>query len=284
MKLEIISKTPSRALSKTPLLFVHGAWHGAWCWKVHFMDFFAKQGYSVHALSLRGHGESEGFDRLRWSRIADYVSDVAQVAQELPSPPIVIGHCMGGHVVQKYLERFSAPGAILLASPPPAGALATTLRIARRHPLVAAKICLTLRLFPLVSSPALAREYLFSAGLTDSQAQRYGERLQDESYLSLLDMLALDLPRPDLVKTPMLVLGGAKDAIFSPQEVESTAHAYQSEAQIFPDMAHDLMLEPKWQTVAQRMADWLRELEQSTAWLAARQRALAAAPSVAPHG
>ena len=74
-------------------------------------------------------------------------------------------------------------------------------------------------------------------------------------------MLALDLPRPDLVKTPMLVLGGAKDAIFSPQEVESTAHAYQSEAQIFPDMAHDLMLEPKWQTVAQRMADWLRELE-----------------------
>lgn len=278
MKLELISRIPARPLSKTPLLLVHGAWQGAWCWKAHFIDFFAKQGYSVHALSLRGHGESEGQTRLRWSRIADYVDDLDQVVQQLPRPPIVIGHCMGGFVVQKYLERCAAPAAILLASVPPSGALATTLRIARKHPLLAARVGLTLRLAPLVGTPALARELLFSPGLAEPLAQRFGERLQDESYLSLLDMLALDLPRPSLVKTPMLVLGGAKDALFSPREVEATARAYHTEAEIFPNVAHAMMLDPHWQTVAQRMVDWIKELEQSNAWLAARQRTLAAAP------
>ena len=29
------------------LLFVHGAWHGAWCWAEHFLDFFAAQGYAA---------------------------------------------------------------------------------------------------------------------------------------------------------------------------------------------------------------------------------------------
>ena len=40
----------------------------------------------------------------------------------------LIGHSMGGLVVQKYLERHAAPLGILLASVPPTGVLATTLR------------------------------------------------------------------------------------------------------------------------------------------------------------
>jgi pimeloyl-ACP methyl ester carboxylesterase len=38
MNLEIISKSPSSEPRPTPLLFVHGAWHGAWCWAEHFLD------------------------------------------------------------------------------------------------------------------------------------------------------------------------------------------------------------------------------------------------------
>ena len=56
MNLEVISKYPAGAARPTPLLFVHGAWHGAWCWDEHFLDFFAAHGYAAHALSLRGHG------------------------------------------------------------------------------------------------------------------------------------------------------------------------------------------------------------------------------------
>ncbi len=30
--LDVIDREPSRESHKAPLLFVHGAWHGAWCW------------------------------------------------------------------------------------------------------------------------------------------------------------------------------------------------------------------------------------------------------------
>ena len=95
MKLEVLSQQPLQALSKSPVLLVHGAWHGAWCWKMHLADYLAQQGFQVHAISLRGHGNSEGRQRLRCSGVADYVDDVAQVARQLSAPPIVIGHSMG---------------------------------------------------------------------------------------------------------------------------------------------------------------------------------------------
>ena len=33
MKLEILSEKPKGTPKQTPILFVHGAWHGAWCWE-----------------------------------------------------------------------------------------------------------------------------------------------------------------------------------------------------------------------------------------------------------
>lgn len=50
MKLEVISKLASSNAHAMPLLFIHGAWHAAWCWNVHFLDFFAKNGFHAHAL------------------------------------------------------------------------------------------------------------------------------------------------------------------------------------------------------------------------------------------
>jgi pimeloyl-ACP methyl ester carboxylesterase len=236
---------------------VHGAWHGAWCWDVHFLDYFASQGFAVHAVSLRGHGASEGRGKLRWTGIASYVEDVESVVRALPSPPVLIGHSMGGLAVQKYLEKHFSPAGILLASVPPHGALATTLRIAGRHPLIFAKICLTLSLLPLVSTPRLAREAFFSEGMADEEVERHWQNLQDESYRAFLDMLAFQLPAPRKIETPMLVLGAASDAIFYPAEIEATARAYSTQPKIFAGMAHDMMLEPGWQAVADWMLQWL---------------------------
>jgi alpha-beta hydrolase superfamily lysophospholipase len=219
----------------------------------------SQHGYAAYAFDLRGHGNSDGRGRLRWTRIAEYVEDVAQVAQQLPAPPVVIGHSMGGMVVQKYLETHNAPAGVLLASVPPAGVLATTLRIARRHPLEFTRVNLTWSLYPLVATPRLAREAFFSANMPEDQLQAYAERLQDESYLGFLDMLALNLPRPKRVKTPMLVLGAANDMIFHPNEVEATAPAYNTQAIMFPYMAHDMMVEAGWQGVADRIIAWLAE-------------------------
>jgi len=84
-------------------------------------------------------------------------------------------------------------------------------------------------------------------------------RLQDESYRAFLDMTIFSLPRPKRVKVPMLVLGAANDRIFTVPEVEATARAYGTTATIFPDMAHDMILEPGWREVADTILAWLDE-------------------------
>jgi hypothetical protein len=47
------------------------------------------------------------------------------------------------------------------------------------------------------------------------------------------------------------------DACFSQDEVRKTARAYGTEAEFFPDMGHNMMLEPEWQAVAERIDSWL---------------------------
>ena len=259
MKLEIISKYPSGNTHPTPLLFIHGTLHGAWCWDVHFLDYFAQHGYAAHAVNLRGHGNSEGREKLRWTRIADYVEDVANAVQQLPGSPILIGHSMGGFIIQKYLEKHAAPGAVLLSSPSPAGLLPAALKNARRHPLIFARVNLTLSLFPLVATPQLAREAFFSEEIPEDQLVAYWRQMQDDSYMAYLDMVALDLPQPAKVKTPLLVLGAGWDNMLKPSEIEATARAYNTQSEIIPDVAHNSMLEPRWQAVAERILAWLKQ-------------------------
>jgi len=43
VKLERITRTPGTGKA-TPLVFVHGAWHGAWCWDEFFLPCFADKG------------------------------------------------------------------------------------------------------------------------------------------------------------------------------------------------------------------------------------------------
>lgn len=257
MKLEVISKTPAAA-HMTPLLFVHGAWHGAWCWDVHFLDYFAQHGFAAHALSLRAHGASEGRERLRWTRIKDYVADVASVVETMPVPPIVIGHSMGGFIVQKYLEQHQPRGAVLLASVPPQGALRSTLRLSARHPLTFAKANLLLSLYPIVATPELAREAFFSTELGDAEVNAYWSKLQDESFVGFLDMLALDLPRPPQTKVPVFVLAGERDTMIEPCQFDATARAYGVEAIKLPNLAHDIMLDAGWQAAADQILTWLK--------------------------
>lgn len=257
--LDVIDKRPSRESRKAPLLFVHGAWHGPWCWDEHFLDFFAARGYRSLAVSLRGHGKSPAPKRMRFCSIADFVDDVASVADSLPEPPLVIGHSLGGFVVQKYLESHEAPAAVLLASAPPSGITWFFLRRFKRHPwLTARTLAMGKSLRSIGGTPELARETFFSESTPDTDVARYAAQLGEE-YVSrfVLDMLFLDLPKPKLVTTPMLVLGAENDVVFTRREIRATAAAYHTRAEIFPGMAHDMMLGPEWAAVAFRIHAWL---------------------------
>lgn len=257
MKLEIITRTPKIQKHKTPLLFVHGMWHGAWCWDEFFLPFFADAGYHVTALSLRGHAGSEG--KITGSSIMDYVQDVEEVANTLPTPPVLIGHSMGGFIVQKFLERTSAPAGVLLAAAPPYGVWNGTWLVFKHSPLTLLKILTRFRLQPVVETPESTRWAFFSEDMPREQLLKYHAKMNDESFRMYLDLLGLNLVRTKKIKTPLLVLGARDDTVISNGDVEKTARAYATTAEFFPHMAHDMMLEKGWQAVAERITKWLEE-------------------------
>ena len=77
--------------------------------------------------------------------------------------------------------------------------------------------------------------------------------------MAFLDMVALDFPKPAKVKTPLLILGVGRDNMLRPSEIEATARAYNTRSEIIVDVAHNSMLEPRWQAVTDRILVWLKE-------------------------
>jgi len=254
--LEVIDKGHCTEEHRAPLLFVHGVGHGAWCWDEHFLDYFADKGYRALALSLRGHGNSPSSKPLRSCSLADYVDDVGSVADSLPARPVVIGHSLGGFVVQKYLEGHDAPAGVLMGSFPAGGSLGLSLRRMKSHPWLFAKTALTGKMLPALNTPELAREAFFSAKTPELNVVRCLERLQEESPKALAETM-FRRTRPELIDAPLLVLGAECDFGVAPKQVRATARAYRTEAEFFPDMGHNMMLEPGWQAVAERIDGWL---------------------------
>ncbi len=242
----------------TPLLFVHGAFHGAWCWDAHFLDFFAEHGHHALALNLRGHGGSPLDRPLNACSVADYVEDVRAAAATLPRPPVVIGHSMGGFVVQKYLATGFAPAAVLVASAPPRGLARAMARVTWRNVRYSGRPAALRRPLVFFAEPAVSRSTFYCRHTPDEIVAHTSAALCDESTRVLYhDLVYRDLARPAQVRVPMLVLGAELDGFFSTAEIRATARAYRAEAQLFPGMGHNMMLEPGWRDVAQRIRAWL---------------------------
>lgn len=260
LQLELLSHLPRRQSTKPAVLFVHGAFAGAWIWKEYFLPYFAGQGYAAHAVSLRGHGGSEGHESLPWSGLSDFVADLRQVVADLGTAPILVGHSMGGMVVQKYLECASVPAAILMASVPPGGLLGCSLWLAINDPLLFQEMNLIQWGGPHFATVQVARRAIFSPGMPDAQVAKYFKYLQAESQRVVVDMSGFDLPKQGMVLTsPILILGGERDALIPPTAIESTASAFGTQAKIFPHMAHAMMLEAGWRDVVEHILTWLQE-------------------------
>lgn len=256
--LEVIARRPEGRARPTPLLFVHGAFAGAWVWEKHFLPYFARHGYASHALSLRGHGGSDGRADLMLTRLADYVEDVERVAAGLPAPPVLIGHSMGGLVVQHLLHRSAAPAAVLLASAPPHGLFGCWLNMLLNHPRLLLQLS-----WMQIGGPAAVdldpiRRALFSDDTADEVFLHTLPRMEAESPWVVLDLWGLDLPPSRrLLDLPVLVLGGENDALIARGAVEATASTYGTRAEILPHVAHAMMLDHHWEAIAGRILGWL---------------------------
>ena len=258
--LEMLSRRPAVSARAAPLLFIHGAFAGAWCWDEHFLGWFAERGYEAHALSLRGHGGSAGWEGLDGFSIADYADDVAAAADRLARPPVLIGHSMGGFVVQKYLERHAARGAVLMASVPPRGLTGPGLSLAIWNPGAALGFGSAQALGQNWASPAVMQAALFSRELADDRARRYLARMGRESTRAMLDMYGGDLPDPRrAARCPMLVTGAAEDELIPAPFVRATARSFGVEPYVLEGSGHLMMLDAAWETAAGCLLDWLRQ-------------------------
>ena len=256
--LELISHVPARPVHAAPVLFVHGAFVGAWCWDDHFLPYFAERGFAAHALSLRGHGRSGGFERLAGASLDDYEADVQLVARHIGGPLAVIGHSMGAMVLQRCLHKLDAVAAVLMASVPPEGLLGSSMLLAARDPGLFAALSRIQHGPPDIETILAARRAVFSDHLDEELVIRHLMRMQPESERAILD---LSWPQHFFIgrarHVPTMVVGAESDAFFTPTMIHSTALVYGVAAEFFPDTAHAMMLERDWQRVADRIMEWL---------------------------
>lgn len=256
-ELEVIARGPAGGPKhSTPLVFIHGAYTAAWCWEEHFLPYFADAGYDCYALSLSGHGHSRNRAHLDSYSIYDYVNDVAEVVDKLPARPALIGHSMGGMVVQKYLERADAEAAVLLCSVPPQGLMGSALGLMITKPRLMNDLDRMLN--GGRPDPSCLREALFHQPVDDATLARYYHLCQPESHRAIWDMTLFNLPQPGrMYRAPMLILGAEHDHLIPPAQVAMTGAAYGLPYEILPDLGHGVMLERGWRPVAERIAAWL---------------------------
>lgn len=255
--LELLVHLPEGQPQGAPLLFVHGAYAAAWCWEEHFLPWFAAQGRAAYALSLSGHGGSPGREFLDALSVEDYVADVRRVVARLPARPVLVGHSMGGMVVQKYLEHEDVPGAVLMAAVPPTGLASATFSMMMERPA----LLLDLNRLMGGGMPHLEslRDALFHQPVSNERLHYYFMRSQPESMRAIWDMSLFNLPRPARMhRPPMLVIGAAHDHLIPESLVRKTAATYDVPVEIFPDLGHGMMLERDWEGPARCIFDWLQ--------------------------
>lgn len=251
----MLSRIPEKKKFTTPLLFVHGAWHGAWCWEG-FMDYFSARGFTCWALDLPGHGsyrDDPGF----WKKsMMDYVAEVEYSAKKIGNPAI-IAHSMGGFVAMKYLERAAPPAAVLVA-PMTFRCLPrlTFLKMAVQYPKMLARFSF-LRPLTIDSEQMYRRLFLFNAS---NMVSEFG--FKSVSRESSLALMGGGIPtvwlRPKRVSCPILLLASGHDYFFPERAERRTARAYRADFTLYRDMGHNLMVEPGWEGVAGDIFEWLK--------------------------
>ena len=257
-----LQKKPKQvSKNKPPVLLLHGAWHGAWCWEGNYLDYFADAGHETWAMDLSDHGESGKKKPLRFTTVDDFLADIASVINAMPEPPIIIGHSMGGLLCQHVLnDNPNVRGVGFLASLPSAGVVGIKLTV---HPLKKLQSNLTLSLYPLISSRKNAK-YMFLEPEADDAAVDYMmARLGNESWLAFVGIATgKSLPEAPAtpLKTPVCVVAAGGDTIIPVKLQEQLAERFGVQAHIIPDAPHDLMLAKKWEASARVFLNWIESL------------------------
>ncbi len=246
---------------KPPILMIHGAFCGGWCFDG-FRDAFDAVGHWVAAPDLPGHGPGDPPSAVVGLSLVDYAKAVVRAIDACPTPPVLLGHSMGGLVAQLAAARRPVAGLILLAPSPAWGQPVTSAfdlaagfaLAALRGPYWAQAIEPD---YPIVRAATLNR-------VGEDAARALFRRMKAESGRALYEILnwwldptlAAAVP-PTVSATPALVISGGADQVHSPSTVAATAARLGVVPHLIPELSHWTMGEPGSERVTALCLEWL---------------------------
>jgi len=254
--------------SKT-ILFIHGMYMTPLCWE-HWLDTFQAKGYlciapawpgrdrSVEALR-KSHPDPQ-LGRLTLKRVIEHYASLIPMLEE---KPILIGHSMGGLIVQLLLQRYEAIAGVAIDSAPPLGVLTT-------QPAFLKSNWPHLNPFVSQSSPiqmTLERfQYTFVNDLPLEIQQAAFERyVVPESRRvpagSITKVAAIDFSSPH---PPLLLVAGSNDHLIPASLNQTNFNKYKRSPSVtdfkeFAGRTHFTIGQPGWEEVAGYIAAWLDE-------------------------
>jgi pimeloyl-ACP methyl ester carboxylesterase len=254
-------------MSKPSVLFVHGMWGTAQVWE-NYQKHFAAAGVETRAITLRHHDRlisEQPPQELGTTSLADYVDDIVAEVDKCTEAPILIGHSMGGLLVQMVAARTQVRGVIALTPAPPSGVLAlrpSTLKLFRR-------ILFTWALWrkPTRLTYEEARFGLYHL-LPEQEAQQHHAEMVWESGRATLEIAAWILDKNKTsafavedIECPVLIMAGGLDRTVNEVVCAKAAKRYQGRAKyhVWPDNGHWVLGEPGWQDIADHCLHWIAD-------------------------
>jgi len=250
------------------IVMIHGMWGGGWNWE-NYKKFFEEKGYHCLTPTLRFHDvdpKEPPNPRLGTTSLLDYVEDLEKEIRKLETLPILMGHSMGGLLVQILGSRGLAKALVLLAPAPPLGIMALKPSVIRSFLSPLLKWSFWRK--PMRQTFAEAA-YSTMNLLTEKEQKRLYDRYVYESGRAACEIGFWFLDRKGAAKVdasrvtcPVLVIAGAQDRITPASVVRKVAEKYKavSTYQELPNHAHWLIVEPGWQEIAECISDWLNQV------------------------
>ncbi len=210
---------------------------------------------------MRGHGNSEGRERVQSFGLGDFADDVNWAVKEIGAPVVAIGHSLGGAVVQNYIKRGGeAAGTVLFCAVPPHGLLRAAATMTTHNPVLAHELRKALLQGLHAANLDVIESGLFSHPPEPELRSLLFERMDDIAGTASRQAVgwAPFAPLP-WAMPKLLVIGGERDQFVPAGDVRMTAIYYGVRSVIVKNGAHAIMLDTNWRDAAGPIALWLEE-------------------------
>jgi len=246
----------------TPAVFVHGAFCGGWAFEA-FREPFESAGFETHAPNLPHHERGADLEQLAQTGLRDYANSIVHYVRNLRAPPVLIGHSLGGLVVQLAAMHTPVAGLVLLAPSAPWGVPPTTLD---EH---SNQFGLTLLgdywRRPVPPDYRVARATTLDR-LSREDARRTFARFVPESGRAIRETVQWWMDHSTASQAPVYRIGapilglcGGRDRVNPASTVRRVISRFpsgQAHFHEFPDMSHWLIGEPEAPDVSKLTLQW----------------------------